>query len=203
MTWAESLPANYTDGIVVLHQGRIVYERYFGALTAAWPARGVFGDQVVHRPARRDSGCTKACIDEKALVAKYVPELEGSAFGDATVRQLLDMTTGIKFPRTTPTPRPRSGATRVPATCCRARPATRGRRTFYDFLQTVKKEGGHGEASPTRPSTPTPGLDDPPRQRQVEPARLLQDRIWSKLGMEQDAYLQRRQHRAPSSPAAD
>ena len=32
MTWAESLPANYTDGIIVLHEGRVVYERYFGVL---------------------------------------------------------------------------------------------------------------------------------------------------------------------------
>jgi hypothetical protein len=37
MTWGESLAANYTDGIVVLHRGRIVYERYFGALTAERP----------------------------------------------------------------------------------------------------------------------------------------------------------------------
>ncbi|MBP8081348.1 MAG: serine hydrolase, partial [Arenimonas sp.] len=32
MTWAQSLAANYTDGILVMHQGRVVYERYFGAL---------------------------------------------------------------------------------------------------------------------------------------------------------------------------
>ena len=37
MTWTESLAANYTDGIVVLHRGCIVYERYFGALTAERP----------------------------------------------------------------------------------------------------------------------------------------------------------------------
>ena len=37
MTWAESLAANYTDGIVVLHRGRIVTERYFGALSAPQP----------------------------------------------------------------------------------------------------------------------------------------------------------------------
>lgn len=30
MTWGQSVGANYTDGIVVLHKGRIVYERYFG-----------------------------------------------------------------------------------------------------------------------------------------------------------------------------
>ena len=30
MTWAQSLDANYTDGILVMHRGRVVYERYFG-----------------------------------------------------------------------------------------------------------------------------------------------------------------------------
>ena len=33
MTWEQSLAANYTDGIVVLHRGKIIYERYFGVLT--------------------------------------------------------------------------------------------------------------------------------------------------------------------------
>ena len=37
LTWAESLDANYTDGIVVLHRGRIVYERYFGVFKPAGP----------------------------------------------------------------------------------------------------------------------------------------------------------------------
>ena len=33
MTWGESLSANYTDGIVVMHRGKIVYEKYFGVFT--------------------------------------------------------------------------------------------------------------------------------------------------------------------------
>ena len=37
MTWAESLLANFTDGILVLHHGHIVYERYFGVLEAHTP----------------------------------------------------------------------------------------------------------------------------------------------------------------------
>ena len=32
MTWKESLSANYTDGMLILHKGKIVYERYFGCL---------------------------------------------------------------------------------------------------------------------------------------------------------------------------
>ena len=31
MSWAQSLDANYTDGIVVLHRGNVVYERVFRA----------------------------------------------------------------------------------------------------------------------------------------------------------------------------
>ena len=33
MTWLASLEKNYTDGILILHQGKIVYEKYFAALT--------------------------------------------------------------------------------------------------------------------------------------------------------------------------
>ena len=37
LTWAQSLLENYTDGIVILHRGRVVYERYFGVLEAHRP----------------------------------------------------------------------------------------------------------------------------------------------------------------------
>ena len=36
-------------------------------------------------------------LDPERRVAEYVPELAGAAFGDATVRQVMDMTTGIRF----------------------------------------------------------------------------------------------------------
>ena len=32
MTWERSLYANYTDGMLILHKGEVVYERYFGCL---------------------------------------------------------------------------------------------------------------------------------------------------------------------------
>ncbi len=41
LSWSESLLETYTDGIVILHRGRLVYERYFGRTaprTAAQPA---------------------------------------------------------------------------------------------------------------------------------------------------------------------
>ena len=32
MTWEQSLYANHTDGMLILHEGEVVYERYFGGL---------------------------------------------------------------------------------------------------------------------------------------------------------------------------
>ena len=31
-TWAEALEKTWTDGVIVLHRGRVVYEKYTGAL---------------------------------------------------------------------------------------------------------------------------------------------------------------------------
>lgn len=32
MTWEQSLWENYTDGMLIMHRGKVVYERYFGEL---------------------------------------------------------------------------------------------------------------------------------------------------------------------------
>ncbi|MFM8296940.1 MAG: 6-aminohexanoate hydrolase, partial [Microcystis aeruginosa] len=32
MTWQQSLEANFTDGILVMHHGQMVYEKFFGCL---------------------------------------------------------------------------------------------------------------------------------------------------------------------------
>ena len=96
MTWARSLAANYTDGIVVLHRGRIVYERYFGCLDEA----GKHGAMSMTKSLTgllAEILVQEGRLDEGAMVSEIVPELAGSAFGNATVRQVMDMTTGVRF----------------------------------------------------------------------------------------------------------
>ena len=72
MTWAQSLAANFTDGIVVLHKGRIVYERYFGALKEN-------GQHIAQSVTKSFFGTigqilvAEGTLDENAPVAKYVP----------------------------------------------------------------------------------------------------------------------------------
>ncbi|MES0101725.1 serine hydrolase domain-containing protein [Mesorhizobium sp. M0019] len=84
----EALYDSYTDGIVVLHRGRVVYERYFGAFEPHLP-------HALHSVTKSYAG-TLAVADSKVL-AYYLPELRGSAFEDATLRQVMDMQTGLDY----------------------------------------------------------------------------------------------------------
>ena len=72
MSWARSLEANYTDAIVVLHRGRVVYERYFGvmsphathmAMSVTKSFFGTLGAMLV----------AEGSLDDDALVTKISP----------------------------------------------------------------------------------------------------------------------------------
>ena len=96
MSWDESMAANYTDGIIVLHNGKIVEERYFGVLTPE-KQHTLFSVTKSFVGTLAATLIAENKLDANALAQKYLPELAGSALGDATVRQLLDMTTGPKY----------------------------------------------------------------------------------------------------------
>ncbi|MEP6875630.1 MAG: serine hydrolase domain-containing protein, partial [Burkholderiales bacterium] len=145
MNWSESLAANYTDGIVVLHRGRIVYERYFGALSAAQPhiawsvTKSFFGTIAA-------SLVTEGRLDPAVPVVAYVPEMATSGLAHATVRQVMDMTTSIAYSEDYTDPQAgiwdhgRAGGVL-------SRPADyAGAASFCDFLVTLRQAGPHGAA---------------------------------------------------------
>ena len=96
MTWEASLGTNYTDGILILHQGKIVFEKYFAALTET-------GKHAVMSLTKSFTGTlaqmlvAEGVLDDSKTVVEYVPELQDSAFADATVREVMDMTTALQF----------------------------------------------------------------------------------------------------------
>ncbi len=81
---------------LILHRGRIVYERYFGALA---PDRQHLAFSVTKSFVATVAAMliAEGKLDEEATVASYLPELQSSGIGDATIRQLLDMTTGLDY----------------------------------------------------------------------------------------------------------
>jgi CubicO group peptidase (beta-lactamase class C family) len=187
MTWAAAFDANYTDGIVVLHRGRIVYERYAGALT---PERQHIVFSVTKSFVATLAGMliAEGRLDERATVGRYLPEVQRSAFGDATIRQLLDMTTGLDYSEdyadeNSPVWNLGRAVGFLPIPSGYTRPAT-----AYTYLASLNKAGGHGD----RFIYKTPNTDMLGwvlRRVTGQPlSELLRDRIFSKLGAEQDAY---------------
>jgi CubicO group peptidase (beta-lactamase class C family) len=189
MTWAESLDANYTDGILILHQGQIVYERYFGALDASRPhlacsvTKSFFGLIAA-------SLVAEGRLNEEAPVSQYVPELAASGIGNATLRQVLDMTTSIVYSEDYADPKAgvwqysRAGGIR-PRPAGSSAPAS-----FYEFLVTLQQDDhAHGETFAYK-TVNTDVLGWVLRRvTGLGLADLLTQQIWSQLGAEQDGYL--------------
>ncbi|MBS1737219.1 MAG: serine hydrolase [Bacteroidetes bacterium] len=189
MTWEASLWENYTDGIIILHKGQVVYERYFGALN----------EDKVHAVMSLTKSFTgtlaailvaEGVLDENKLVSFYVPELKNSAFGDATVRQVMDMTTALQYSEEYANPQSEIWAFSAAGNPLPKPKDYKGPVGYYAYLETVKRDGEHGRSfgyktvnadalgwiisKATGKSVPT----------------LLSEKIWSKIGMEQSAYYQ-------------
>jgi CubicO group peptidase (beta-lactamase class C family) len=188
MTWADSLVANYTDGIVVLHRGKIVYERYFGALTHDRPhiafsvTKSLFGTLAAML-------IDEGVLDRSAKVSHYIPELARSGYGDATIGQLLDMTAAVDFVENY------NGSPMMDAygyaIGAELRPFTgSGPRSLYAFLPDIAKQGAHGKQF----RYCTPNVDVIgwviARVTGKSPAVVLSERIWSRIGAEDDGYFQ-------------
>jgi CubicO group peptidase (beta-lactamase class C family) len=187
MTWADSLAANFTDGILVLHRGHVVYERYFGALTPH--------TQHIAFSVTKSFVATIAAVlihegvlDAQATVATYLPELAAGGYAKATIRQLLDMTTGIDYvedytdDNSSVWSLSRAGGFRPRP------PGYAGPETFYDYVGTLQQATPHGERF-TYKTVNTDTLGWVLRRvtgRTV--SDLMRTYVWSRIGVEQDGY---------------
>ncbi len=188
MTWKESLAANYTDGILVIHRGKIVYERYFGcldesgkhgAMSMTKSLTGLLAEILV----------AEGKLDDTALVSTVVPELAESAFGDATIRQVMDMTTGLAYSEDYSDPDADIWVYSKAASPLPKPAGYVGPDGYFEYLQTVKPEGDHGAAFHYK-TINTDALGwIVSRIAGMEVTELLSKRIWSRMGAEQDAYL--------------
>jgi CubicO group peptidase (beta-lactamase class C family) len=186
MTWAEALEAVYADGVIVLHRGRIVYEQYMGVMDGDRP-HIAFSVSKSFSGTLAETLIAEGKLDQNALIARYIPELSASGFGDTTVRQVLDMTTGLDYSENYSDPKAQvvnyawaAGAAPRPAGYV-------GPRDIFEFLKTVPKSGTHGDQFTYRTiNTEVLGILLSRVTDKTLPS-LLSERIWSKLGAEHDA----------------
>jgi CubicO group peptidase (beta-lactamase class C family) len=95
-TVEDLLDEQSTDGIVVLHRGEVVWERYANGMEPS--TRHVcfsVSKSVVATVAGILVG--RGELDPRTPITEVVPELAGTSWEGATVQQLLDMRTGTAF----------------------------------------------------------------------------------------------------------
>lgn len=182
------LERTYTDAIVVLHQGRVVFERYDNQMRPWTPHllfsitksfTGLMAAQLVH----------EGKIDDQALVVKYVPELAGSAWGDMKVRDVMDMTGAVRFREVYTDPTAEIFGYSWASGMLPRPPGYQGPATIYDFLKTLKKDGEHGEGFVYRTVHSEVLGWIVSRATGRHWAELMSENLWQKLGTEEDAHV--------------
>ncbi len=188
MTWEESLAANYTDGMLIIHKGKVVYERYFGcldetgkhgAMSMTKSLTGLLAEILV----------AEGKLDDAEQVAAIIPELADSALGNATVRQVMDMTTGLAYSEDYSDPDADIWIYSAAASPLPKPAGYDGPDGYFEYLQTVEPEGTHGDAFHYKTiNTDALGWIIS-RISGMAVTELLSERIWSRMGAEQDAYM--------------
>ena len=188
MTWADSLFKNYTDGILILHEGQIVYEKYFGclneyrqhaAMSMTKSLVGLLAEILI----------VEKKLNENAVVSSIIPELETSAFGSATVRQVMDMTTALDYSEDYANPNADIWLYSKAASPLPKPKDYKGPNGYLEYLQTVRKSGVHGkEFGYKTVNTDVLGWIIA-KTTGKDVAQLLSERLWSKMGAEQNGYM--------------
>lgn len=187
MTLQDLLAETYTDGFLVLHQGRVVTEQYFNGMTSQshhliWSCSksivGTLAGVLVYR----------GQLDPDALVSQYIPEIRDTGYGDATIRHLLDMRVDLDYEEDYD---PQSGIANVRQADRAAGyslPRSPVEYSSYDYLLTLKQRGKSGQLF--RYTTVTAELLGWVLQRAAHLSlpELLSRELWTKLGAEQDGY---------------
>lgn len=95
-TFENMFSDNFADGVIVLKNNSVIYEKYWNGLTRDYQhiwfscskslASSAFGILVEQMK-----------IDLSASPAKYIPELKGSAFERTTIQDVLNMSTALGY----------------------------------------------------------------------------------------------------------
>jgi CubicO group peptidase (beta-lactamase class C family) len=187
MTFARMLEETYADGIAVLHRGKLIYERYFGALK---PHKPHIAMSVTKSFTGTLAGILVAegKIDPQAPVTEYVPELKKSAFGDARVHETMDMTTGLEYTEVYTDKNSGVFGLRRANGMAPIEAGYEGATNIFDFLCGQKKQGEHGKAFSYKTVNSDVLAFICRRASGMTLSDLLSERIWIPMGAEEDAH---------------
>jgi CubicO group peptidase (beta-lactamase class C family) len=184
LTLAQFLDETQTDGFVVLHRGRLVFEHYGNGMTGDDP-------HILMSVSKSMLGLLMGLlnIDVERPVVEVIPQLKDTAYRGATIRHLLDMRAGIAFDEdylatsgTIVDYRKATGWTPLGAG-----DAPSDLHSFYRVL--TKNDGPHGgRFHYTSPNTDLLGwvIEAATGRRYAD---LMSEQVWKPIGAERSAYI--------------
>jgi CubicO group peptidase (beta-lactamase class C family) len=185
-TLQEVLAGTFTDAFLVVHDGELVAERYCAGMTAGTP-------HLLMSVSKSILGCVagvladRGLLDPGAPVTAYVPEVRHSGYADATIRDLLDMRTGVAFRETYTAP---DAEVRVMERSMGWRPTFPGDPVgAYPYLATLGRAGPHGEEFSYRSADSDMLGWACERASGTRMADLISALVWQPIGAESDAEI--------------
>ena len=187
-TIASFLKRSHTDALVVMKDGIPVAD--FHA-----PHHDTRARHIVFSISKSLTAMLAGMLEEEGLldpgsrITDHVPEVAGSAYGDATVRHLLDMAVALDFDESYLDPESAFARYRRVMLWNPQLPG-RANETMIGFLASLKKgQGEHG--APFRYRSPNSDLlgivvERAGRQRYGE---LMSERLWKPMGAKADGFV--------------
>jgi CubicO group peptidase (beta-lactamase class C family) len=186
-SFAEVMARTWTDAVLVLHDGRLVLERYTDQMEPPTA-------HLLMSVTKSVVGCVTGILADQGLLdvdapaTRYVPELAESGYRGATVRQLLDMRTGVAFREEYTNP---DAEVRLMERHMGWRPGPEAEQAggLYAYLLTLDRAGAHGGRFVYR-SADTDVLGWVcERAADTRMADLISLLIWQPMGAEFDANI--------------
>lgn len=182
MTIPEMLAKTYTDGFIVLKDGKVVSEQYFNGMR---PDNHHLLMSVTKSVVGTLAGIlvAKGELRPAAFVTHYLPKLRHTVYGKATVREVLDMTVSAWINPKDPYGGDDQAAGWIP-------PGPNAAPGLRAYLRTMtKKEGPDGVKFEYLDPSALVISEIIERITHEDFAKVLQNEIWSKLGARHNAYV--------------
>ena len=186
VTVEDVLAGTFTDAFVVVYDGDLVAERYYAGMSAGTR-------HLLMSVSKSIVGCVagvladRGLLDPAAPVTAYVPEVAGSGYAGASIRDLLDMRTGVAFRETYTA---LDAEVRVMERSMGWRPALPGDpEGAYPYLATLGSAGPHGGEFSYRSADSDMLGWACERAGGIRMADLISALIWQPIGAECDAEI--------------
>lgn len=187
LTLAEWQRRTHTDALVVLHQGRIVYQQYDRGMTgrthhALWSmSKSIAGLLAM-------TAIEEGKLDPARPITAYIPELQNSGWEGATLQDALDMRVGIAYKESFSDPKADVFRYLFAAGLLAPPKEFPVARNMYDYLASIGAASDHGGAFAYM-SADTEVVAWILQRTYGEPmSEIVSQRLWSRIGSQDEAY---------------